>query len=67
MVVILPPDHPSRRLVTISHGLGDGPESFSGWGRHLASHGCTVRLPRHPGAGAPDLLPRQGWGDDTLP
>lgn len=44
-------DGPSR-LVVISHGLWDGPESFEGWARHLASHGFTVALPRHPGSDA---------------
>jgi predicted dienelactone hydrolase len=50
VVVIRPADQASNRLVVISHGLWDGPESFEGWGRHLASHGYTVLLPRHPGS-----------------
>ncbi|MEA5392410.1 dienelactone hydrolase [Cyanobium gracile UHCC 0139] len=50
VVVIRPTQQPSGRLVAISHGLWDGPESFEGWGRHLASHGYTVLLPRHPGS-----------------
>ena len=50
VVVIRPSQQPSGRLVAISHGLWDGPESFEGWGRHLASHGYTVLLPRHPGS-----------------
>ena len=41
-----------RQLVVISHGLWDGPDSFEGWARHLASHGYTVVLPRHPGSDA---------------
>lgn len=40
----------AARLVVISHGLWDGPENFEGWARHLASHGYTVVLPRHPGS-----------------
>ncbi len=50
VVVIRPQQDPSGRLVIISHGLWDGPESFEGWARHLASHGYTVLLPRHPGS-----------------
>ncbi|MFM2080561.1 MAG: hypothetical protein RLZZ219_1243 [Cyanobacteriota bacterium] len=38
------------RLVLISHGLWDGPASFSGWGEVLAGRGFTVILPRHPGS-----------------
>jgi predicted dienelactone hydrolase len=36
--------------VVISHGLWDDPVNFEGWGAHLASHGYTVLLPRHPGS-----------------
>jgi predicted dienelactone hydrolase len=50
VVVVRPTRQPSGRLVAISHGLWDGPESFEGWARHLASHGYTVLLPRHPGS-----------------
>jgi predicted dienelactone hydrolase len=50
VVVIRPTQQASGRLVAISHGLWDGPESFEGWARHLASHGYTVLLPRHPGS-----------------
>jgi predicted dienelactone hydrolase len=50
VVVIRPSQQASGRLVVISHGLWDGPESFAGWSRHLASHGYTVLLPRHPGS-----------------
>lgn len=39
-------------LVVISHGLWDEPDNFEGWARHLASHGFTVVLPRHPGSDA---------------
>ena len=38
------------RLVVISHGLWDDPRNFEGWAAHLASHGYTVALPRHPGS-----------------
>jgi predicted dienelactone hydrolase len=50
LVVFRPQQDASGRLVIISHGLWDGPESFEGWARHLASHGYTVLLPRHPGS-----------------
>ena len=50
-VVVLQPDRGGNgRLVVISHGLWDSPESFEGWARHLASHGYTVLLPVHPGS-----------------
>jgi len=39
-----------NRLVVISHGLWDDPSNFEGWAVHLASHGYTVVLPRHPGS-----------------
>ncbi|MEB3200592.1 MAG: alpha/beta hydrolase [Synechococcaceae cyanobacterium] len=48
VVVIAPGRGGNGRLVAISHGLWDSPSSFEGWGRHLASHGYTVVLPRHP-------------------
>jgi len=38
------------RLVLISHGLWESPESLQGWGTLLASHGYTVAQPRHPGS-----------------
>jgi len=50
VVTIQPESGANGRLVVISHGLWDDPESFEGWGRHLASHGYTVLLPRHPGS-----------------
>ncbi|MDM7954356.1 MAG: dienelactone hydrolase [Cyanobium sp. CZS 25K] len=50
VVTIQPETGANGRLVVISHGLWDDPESFEGWGRHLASHGYTVLLPRHPGS-----------------
>ncbi len=50
VVTIQPETGANGRLVLISHGLWDDPESFEGWGKHLASHGYTVLLPRHPGS-----------------
>ncbi|MFM7734317.1 MAG: alpha/beta hydrolase family protein, partial [Cyanobium sp.] len=50
MVVIRPQQGGNGRLVVISHGLWDGPTSFEGWARHLASYGTTVVLPLHPGS-----------------
>ncbi|WP_216902284.1 alpha/beta fold hydrolase [Synechococcus sp. CCY 9618] len=50
VVTIQPESGANGRLVVISHGLWDDPESFEGWGRHLAGHGYTVLLPRHPGS-----------------
>ena len=50
LVVLQPVQGTNGKLVVISHGLWDGPESFEGWAKHLASHGYTVLLPRHPGS-----------------
>ena len=50
LVLIQPTTQPNGRLVVISHGLWDGPESFEGWANHLASRGYTVVLPLHPGS-----------------
>lgn len=50
VVLIRPQSGGNGKLVLISHGLWDGPSSFEGWGNHLASHGYTVLLPRHPGS-----------------
>ena len=50
LVVLQPNQGANGKLVVISHGLWDGPESFEGWAKHLASHGYTVILPRHPGS-----------------
>ena len=50
LVVISPTSGSNRRLVLISHGLWDSPQSFEGWAKHLASHGYTVLLPYHPGS-----------------
>ena len=50
-VLTLQPAAPGNgRLVVISHGLWDDPESFEGWGEVLAAHGYTVLLPDHPGS-----------------
>jgi predicted dienelactone hydrolase len=48
--VVSPSQGNNGRLVVISHGLWDGPESFLGWADLLASHGYTVILPHHPGS-----------------
>lgn len=50
VVLVKPRTAANGQLVVISHGLWDGPESFLGWAEHLASHGFTVLLPRHPGS-----------------
>jgi predicted dienelactone hydrolase len=50
LLVLEPQSGSNGRLVLISHGLWDGPESFAGWGRLLAGRGYTVVLPRHPGS-----------------
>jgi predicted dienelactone hydrolase len=50
LVLIQPTTQANGRLVVISHGLWDGPESFEGWANHLASRGYTVVLPLHPGS-----------------
>ena len=50
-VLTLQPAAPANgRLVVMSHGLWDDPESFEGWGEVLAAHGYTVLLPDHPGS-----------------
>ncbi|MCH9714369.1 MAG: alpha/beta hydrolase [Cyanobacteria bacterium] len=50
-VVVIEPERQDRdRVVVISHGLWDSPDSFEGWASHLASHGYRVLLPRHPGS-----------------
>jgi predicted dienelactone hydrolase len=50
LVAFLPRQGANQRLVVVSHGLWDGPESFEGWAVHLASHGYVVLLPVHPGS-----------------
>ena len=50
-VLSLTPKGPGNgRLVVISHGLWDDPESFEGWGEFLATAGYTVLMPDHPGS-----------------
>lgn len=48
IVSVVPTTSANGRLVVISHGLWDDPDSFKGWAKHLASHGYTVLIPRHP-------------------
>jgi predicted dienelactone hydrolase len=50
LVTLQPGSQGNGRLVVISHGLWDSPESFEGWAAHLASHGYSVLLPVHPGS-----------------
>ena len=49
-LISLLPANPNRRVVVISHGLWDEPESFEGWGEALAEHGYTVLMPEHSGS-----------------
>jgi len=49
-LISLLPAQPNGRLVVISHGLWDEPDSFEGWGEVLAEHGYTVLLPEHSGS-----------------
>ena len=50
VLTLIPTGNANGRLVVISHGLWDDPESFEGWGEFLASHGYTVLMPDHPGS-----------------
>jgi len=50
VLMLQPAAPPNGRLVLISHGLWDDPESFEGWGEVLAAHGYTVLMPDHPGS-----------------
>ncbi|MCU0530240.1 MAG: alpha/beta hydrolase [Cyanobium sp. Prado107] len=50
VLLLRPSQGGNGRLVLVSHGLWDRPESFEGWGRRLAAAGYTVALPRHPGS-----------------
>jgi predicted dienelactone hydrolase len=50
LLILEPGGAANGRLVLISHGLWDRPDSFEGWGRLLASRGYTVILPRHAGS-----------------
>jgi len=52
MEVIAPTRNPNGKLVVISHGLWDSPNSFWGWAEYLASYGYTVILPVHQGSDA---------------
>ena len=47
---LAPKSTPNGRLVIISHGLWDDPESFEGWAELLAAAGYTVLMPDHPGS-----------------
>nr|WP_259736434.1 alpha/beta fold hydrolase [Synechococcus sp. CS-1329] len=64
VVQISPSQGANNRLVVISHGLWDAPESFEGWASHLASHGYTVLLPYHPGS---DLGQQQAMLSGQVP
>ncbi|MEC8441603.1 MAG: alpha/beta fold hydrolase [Cyanobacteriota bacterium] len=50
VLTLVPTGNANGRLVVISHGLWDDPESFEGWGEFLATHGYTVLMPDHPGS-----------------
>ena len=50
VLTLVPASSANGRLVVISHGLWDDPESFEGWGEVLAAQGFTVLLPDHPGS-----------------
>jgi predicted dienelactone hydrolase len=50
LLLLKPTRGANGQLVLISHGLWDGPESFEGWARLLASQGYSVVLPHHPGS-----------------
>ena len=50
VLTLQPAASANGRLVVISHGLWDDPESFEGWGEVLAAHGYTVLMPDHPGS-----------------
>ena len=50
VLILQPASSANGRLVVISHGLWDDPESFEGWGEVLAAHGYTVLMPDHPGS-----------------
>ena len=45
VLTLVPNGSANGRLVVISHGLWDDPESFEGWGEVLAAQGYTVLLP----------------------
>lgn len=52
ITALTPKQRANGKLVVISHGLWDEPDSFEGWGRLLAANGYTVLLPTHPGSDA---------------
>jgi predicted dienelactone hydrolase len=52
ITMLTPKGTSNGKLVVISHGLWDEPDSFEGWGRLLAANGYTVLLPDHPGSDA---------------
>ncbi|PTT91041.1 esterase, partial [Pseudomonas sp. HMWF031] len=50
VLVLKPQGAGNQRLVVISHGLWDDPESFEAWAEVLAAKGYVVLLPDHPGS-----------------
>ena len=50
ITLLEPASGSNGRLVLISHGLWESPESLQGWGTLLASRGYSVALLRHPGS-----------------
>ena len=50
VLVVRPRRAGNQRLVVISHGLWDDPESFEAWAEVLAANGYVVLLPDHPGS-----------------
>ena len=50
ILVVKPNGAGNQRLVVISHGLWDDPESFEAWAEVLAANGYVVLLPDHPGS-----------------
>ena len=50
VLVVKPNGAGNQRLVVISHGLWDDPESFEAWAEVLAANGYVVLLPDHPGS-----------------
>lgn len=50
VLVVKPQGAGNQRLVVVSHGLWDDPESFEAWAEVLAAKGYVVLLPDHPGS-----------------
>ena len=50
LVILEPKTATNGRLVLISHGLWDEPDSFLGWAQWLAARGYTVVMPVHQGS-----------------